>query len=156
MSKIFTYNHNIIVPYPARIVFDVVDDVAAYYRFLPNCSGSGITSRTLTTIPTERVLGYMDLSFLGMRYRLDSDNLHTHSSHINMTLLKGPFKTLVGHWQFTPLGVIGSPDEGCKVSLNMQWQYNNAMLALTIGQRFEGIAKQLLDAFIAETARRIQ
>lgn len=156
MSKNFTYNHQVIVPYSARIVFDVVDDVASYHHFLPNCSGSGVISRTLTTIPSERVLGYMDLSFLGMHYRLDSDNLHTHSTHIDMNLLKGPFKYLTGHWQFTPLGSIGSDNEGCKVSLNMQWQYNSTVLALTIGQKFEGIAKQLLDAFITETARRVR
>jgi ribosome-associated toxin RatA of RatAB toxin-antitoxin module len=153
MSKTFTYNHTLSVPYAAAQVFAVVDDLAQYHRFLPNCAGSGVISRT-TMGAQERVLGYMDLAFLGMRYRLDSDNLHTRASLIDMKLLKGPFKHLIGQWTFIPLGQVGSPDEGCKVSLNMQWQYNNALLAMTIGQRFEGIAKQLLDAFIAETARR--
>jgi ribosome-associated toxin RatA of RatAB toxin-antitoxin module len=84
-----------------------------------------------------------------MHYRLDSDNQHTPSTRIDMRLLKGPFKTLTGRWDFSPLG-----DMGCKVSYSMQWQYDSALLAMTVGQRFEGIAKQLLDAFIAETARR--
>jgi ribosome-associated toxin RatA of RatAB toxin-antitoxin module len=148
MPKTFTYAHALLVPYTAQQVYTVVDDVANYHRFIPNCAGSGVLSRTLDA-HTERVIGFMDLSFLGMHYRLDSDNQHTPSTRIDMRLLKGPFKTLTGRWDFSPLG-----DMGCKVSYSMQWQYDSALLAMTVGQRFEGIAKQLLDAFIAETARR--
>ena len=148
MSKTFSYANTLLVPYAAEQVYAVVDDVAHYHQFLPNCAGSGVTSR-IKENGSERVLGFMDLSFLGMSYRLDSDNLHTPSSRIDMRLLKGPFKTLTGQWDIKPLGT-----DGCKVSFAMQWQYDSAILAMTLGQRFEGIAKQLLDAFIAETARR--
>jgi ribosome-associated toxin RatA of RatAB toxin-antitoxin module len=152
MSKTFSYAHTLLVPYAAQQVFAVLDDVAHYHQFLPNCAGSGIISRSneIDSNPAaQRVRGFMDLSFLGMHYRLDSDNLHTPCTRIDMRLLKGPFKSLTGQWDIKPLN-----DTGCKVSFAMQWQYDNAILAMTIGQRFEGIAKQLLDAFIAETARR--
>jgi ribosome-associated toxin RatA of RatAB toxin-antitoxin module len=155
-AKTFTYSNTVLVPYTASQVFAVVDDVGSYHRFLPNCAGSGVTARTAAYSAersAERVLGYMDLAFLGMRYRLDSDNIHTAPSRIDMRLLKGPFKTLTGQWSFTPLGDAGTVS-GCKVSYAMQWQYDSAVLAMTLGQRFESIAKQLLDAFIAETARR--
>jgi ribosome-associated toxin RatA of RatAB toxin-antitoxin module len=160
LAKTFTYSNTVLVPYTAAQVFAVVDDVGNYHRFLPNCTGSGVTTRTRVVggesaaePSSERVLGYMDLAFLGMRYRLDSDNIHTAPSRIDMRLLKGPFKTLTGQWTFTPLGDAGTVS-GCKVSYAMQWQYDSALLAMTLGQRFESIAKQLLDAFIAETARR--
>jgi ribosome-associated toxin RatA of RatAB toxin-antitoxin module len=149
MSKTFTYHHTVLVPYSAAQVYAVVDDVASYAAFLPNCASSGILSRTSIGNGTEHIQGYMDLAFLGLRHRLDSDNRHISPSQIDMQLLKGPFKQLTGRWQFMALG-----DAGCKVSLSMQWQYNNALLAMTLGQRFEGIAKQLLDAFILETVRR--
>jgi ribosome-associated toxin RatA of RatAB toxin-antitoxin module len=148
MPKTFSYANTLLVPYAAEQVYAVVDDVAHYHQFLPNCAGSGVTSR-IKENASERVLGFMDLSFLGMHYRLDSDNLHTPNTRIDMRLLKGPFKTLTGQWDIKPLG-----ESGCKVSFAMQWQYDSAILAMTLGQRFEGIAKQLLDAFIAETARR--
>jgi ribosome-associated toxin RatA of RatAB toxin-antitoxin module len=152
LAKTFTYSNTVLVPYTAAQVFAVVDDVGSYHRFLPNCAGSGVTART-TVDSYERVLGYMDLAFLGMRYRLDSDNIHAAPCRIDMRLLKGPFKSLTGQWTFTPLGD-ASTVSGCKVSYAMQWQYDSALLAMTLGQRFESIAKQLLDAFIAETARR--
>jgi ribosome-associated toxin RatA of RatAB toxin-antitoxin module len=152
LAKTFTYSNTVLVPYTAAQVFAVVDDVGSYHRFLPNCAGSGVTDRAALD-SGERVLGYMDLAFLGMRYRLDSDNIHVAPSRIDMHLLKGPFKTLTGQWTFTPLGDAGTVS-GCKVSYAMQWQYDSALLAMTLGQRFESIAKQLLDAFIAETARR--
>jgi ribosome-associated toxin RatA of RatAB toxin-antitoxin module len=156
LAKTFTYSNTVLVPYTAAQVFAVVDDVGSYHRFLPNCAGSGVTARIAVDSAertTERVLGFMDLAFLGMRYRLDSDNIHTAPSRIDMRLLKGPFKTLTGQWTFTPLGDAATVS-GCKVSYAMQWQYDSALLAMTLGQRFESIAKQLLDAFIAETARR--
>jgi ribosome-associated toxin RatA of RatAB toxin-antitoxin module len=156
MSKTFTYTHTLLVPYAAQQVYAVVDDVANYHQFLPNCAGSGVSSRSAVddsigdaASGSQRVLGYMDLAFLGMRYRLDSDNVHTPHSRIELRLLKGPFKNLAGQWDIKPLG-----DLGCKVSYAMQWEYANPLLAITVGQRFEAIAKQLLDAFIAETARR--
>jgi ribosome-associated toxin RatA of RatAB toxin-antitoxin module len=152
LAKTFTHSNTVLVPYTAAQVFAVVDDVGSYHRFLPNCAGSGVTARTAFD-SGERVLGYMDLAFLGMRYRLDSDNIHVAPTRIDMRLLKGPFKTLTGQWTFTPLGD-ASTVSGCKVTYAMQWQYDSALLAMTLGQRFESIAKQLLDAFIAETARR--
>ena len=86
---------------------------------------------------------------MGMQSRLDTDNVHVFPHRIDMQLLRGPFKEMRGVWLIQPLG-----EAGCKVSLTMQWQYNKPMLEMLVGQRFEGIAQQLLDAFIAETARR--
>ena len=151
LAKTFTYSHSVLVPYRAEQVFAVVDDVDNYHRFLPNCAGSGIVSRVRLE-QSERVLGFMDLGFKGFSYRFESDNLHAAPSRIDMRLLKGPFKFLTGQWVFKPLS--DGTVSGCRVSLDMQWQYDNALLALTLGQRFDGLAKQLLDAFIAETARR--
>lgn len=151
-AKTFTYANTLLVPYSAQQVYDVVDDVGQYHRFLPNCAASGVTTRT-DVDGSQRVTGYMDLSFLGMRYRLDSDNLHTPSHLIELRISNGPFKSLDGRWEIKNLGDAAAP-LGCKVTYTMQWQYASAVLAMTVGQRFESIAKQLLDAFIAETARR--
>jgi ribosome-associated toxin RatA of RatAB toxin-antitoxin module len=151
-AKTFTYTNSLLVPYSAEQVYAVVDDVGNYHRFLPNCAASGVTSRSPeqgAQYGSERVMGYMDLAFLGMPYRLNSDNVHTPSSRIQLQMSNGPFKTLTGQWDIQALGAVG-----CKVSYAMQWQYSSPLLAITIGQRFEGIAKQLLDAFMAETARR--
>lgn len=137
-----------LVPYTAEQVFQVIDDVASYSQFLPNCAASGVNSRT-PGAEGERVLGFMELAFMGMQSRLDTDNVHVFPSRIEMQLLQGPFKEMRGVWLIKPLG-----DLGCKVSLSMQWQYNKPMLDMLIGQRFEAIAQQLLDAFIARTAQR--
>ena len=148
MAKTFTFTRAVLVPYTPEQVFAVVDDVPSYHRFLPNCQASGELSRTHEDIG-QRVLGFMNIGIFGMGYRLESNNLHTAPSQIDMSLSKGPFKFLRGQWHMTPLG-----SDGCKVSLDMQWQYDSPMLAMMLGQRFEGIARQLLDAYVAETARR--
>lgn len=148
LPKTYTFSRDVLVPYSATQVFQVIDDVAAYSQFLPNCAASGVQSRTPEN-GGERVLGFMELGVMGMNSRLDSDNFHLAPSRVEMNLLRGPFKELKGLWLIKSLG-----DAGCKVSLTMQWQYGKPMLEMLIGQRFEGMAQQLLDAFIAETARR--
>ena len=148
MSKTFTFTRSVLAPYSAEMVYSVINDVPNYHRFLPNCQGSGVLSRTAEA-DGERVLGYMDLGLLGLSYRLESNNLHHTPHSIDMNLSKGPFEFLRGHWQITTLSA-----DGCKVALNMTWAYNSIMLATIMGQRFESIASQLLDAFMAETAKR--
>ncbi len=152
ISKPFTYTNTLLVPFTAQQVYDVVDDVGQYHQFLPNCAASGVTQR-VNENGVQRVSSYMDLAFLGMRYRLDSNNLHTPHHLIELHIASGPFKSLDGRWEIKNLGAAAAT-QGCKVTYTMQWQYASSLLALTVGQRFESIAKQLLDAFIAETARR--
>jgi ribosome-associated toxin RatA of RatAB toxin-antitoxin module len=148
LAKTYTFSRDVLVPYAATQVFQVIDDVAAYSQFLPNCASSGVQSR-ISENNGERVLGFMELGLMGVNSRLESNNFHLAPSRVEMNLLRGPFKELKGTWLIKSLG-----DAGCKVSFNMQWQYGKPMLEMLVGQRFEGIAQQLLDAFIAETARR--
>ena len=60
-----------------------------------------------------------------------------------MTLVEGPFKTLTGDWLFEQLG-----NDGCKVGLDLEFQFNSKILDLTLGPLFSNIANTLMDAFI--------
>jgi ribosome-associated toxin RatA of RatAB toxin-antitoxin module len=68
---------------------------------------------------------------------------------IEMRLIEGPFKQLEGFWRFDVLGD-GRHEllqESCKVSLDLEYEFSNALLAMTVGPVFNQIANKLVDAF---------
>jgi ribosome-associated toxin RatA of RatAB toxin-antitoxin module len=61
---------------------------------------------------------------------------------IEIRLVEGPFKRLQGFWRFDPLG-----DSGCKVSLDIEFEFASRMLSLVVGPVFNQIANSLVDSF---------
>ena len=59
-----------------------------------------------------------------------------------MRLVDGPFSRLEGSWRFEPLG-----DAGCKISLNLEYDFSSRMVSMVTGPVFNKIANSLVDAF---------
>jgi len=56
----------------------------------------------------------------------------------------GPFDRLVGDWVFEALD-----ESACKVSLELEFEFANRLVALVVGPVFESIARSLGDSFHA-------
>ena len=59
-----------------------------------------------------------------------------------MRLVEGPFRQLEGFWRFETLG-----EKGCKILLDLEFEFSNRILKLTVGPIFDQIANTLVDAF---------
>jgi ribosome-associated toxin RatA of RatAB toxin-antitoxin module len=59
-----------------------------------------------------------------------------------MQLVDGPFRQLEGSWRFDPLG-----EDGCKISLNLEYDFSSRMVSMVVGPVFNKIANSLVDAF---------
>ena len=57
--------------------------------------------------------------------------------------MNGPFKKLEGYWQFKALS-----EDACKVSLQLEFTFDNVLLEKVVGPVFKQIANTLLDAFV--------
>ena len=66
---------------------------------------------------------------------------------IGLSLIGGPFKHLAGGWTFQQLG-----DSGCKVSLELDFEFNNPVTDTLFGSFFEGSCNSLVDAFTQRAA----
>jgi ribosome-associated toxin RatA of RatAB toxin-antitoxin module len=77
-----------------------------------------------------------------VRSRFTTRNVYLRPREIQMTLVDGPFRRLSGHWHFLEL-----PQESCKVSLHLQYQFAIGPLGRLIAPVFESIAGSLIDAF---------
>ena len=135
---------SVLVAYPARQMFALVDAVEKYPEFLPWCGGTELILRdALLTRATIRI------NYHGIQQSFSTENAKREPHLIQIKLIEGPFRTLEGGWRFTDLG-----GAGCKVELSLHYEFASRTLDRLVGPVFGYIANNLIDAFV-KRARRI-
>ena len=132
-----TISKSALVPYTPAEMYELVRDIPAYPEFLPWCSGARILSSD-----QDEVRASLVLSKGGVHKSFTTLNRHQHNKMIELRLLEGPFRKLEGYWRFDPLG-----DHGCKVSLDMEFEFSSRMLDLVVGPVFHQAANTLVESF---------
>ena len=127
-----------LVPYSAEKMYQLVDDVPSYKEFLPWCGGSAEISRD-----TEEVVASITISKGSINKTFTTKNTSIDCSKINLELVDGPFKELVGHWSFREL-----KEDACKVSLELDYEFSNRLLGIAVGPVFNQIANTMVDSFV--------
>jgi coenzyme Q-binding protein COQ10 len=129
------------VPYPATLMYRVVADVERYPEFLPWVVALRVLTRRENGMTAEMAVGYG-----GLRERYTSDIALDPAIHrIDVTQIKGPFKSLENHWQFTPL----AGEEGCEVTFSILFEFKSRLLHSVAGAKFEKVMLKMADAFEA-------
>jgi ribosome-associated toxin RatA of RatAB toxin-antitoxin module len=128
---------SVLVPYSAERMFRLVETVDDYPQFLPWCPAS-----RARPLPDGSVEASIEIAYRGVRSRFTTRNVSDPPREIRITLVDGPFRRLTGHWHFMEL-----PEQGCKVSLNLEYQFAGGLLGRLIAPVFESIAGSLIDAF---------
>ncbi len=127
-----------LVPYSAQAMFALVDDVAAYPKFLPWCAASEVRRVDGAVMEAGVTIGYR-----GVNQTFITRNLREPGARIEMQLLDGPFKRLHGLWQFQSLG-----EDACKVLLDVDFEFASKVLGAVAGPVFSQIVGSLVDAFV--------
>ena len=124
--------------YSPAEMYDLVNDVDSYAKFLPWCRSSAVLDETETEMraSVEIAKGVLNKTFT-------TRNSLTKNSRIGMELIDGPFRQLHGFWLFEPLKTEGA----CRVNLELEFEFNNAMMSLAAKPIFMQIANSLVDAF---------
>lgn len=131
-----------LVPYKAQEMFVLVDDVMAYPEFLPWCNSAEVLSRSGDYLDATLELQKGTLS-----KKFTTRNKRCEFESIDLELVEGPFKHLSGGWRFKDLG-----DDGCKVSLEMDFEFKSRVVDLMFGAFFEETCNALIDAFSKRAA----
>lgn len=139
-----TVEKSVLVLHTAEQMFELVDRVEDYPRFLPWYGKTEVLERQNNELKARL---YMD--YKGVKQSFATHNHNTPPLEIRMNLLEGPFKTLHGTWKFIPLN-----EEACKVEFKLQYDFANAMLSTLISPVFGYLANQLVEAFVAEADKR--
>lgn len=132
-----------LVPYTAREMFVLVDDVEAYPEFLPWCNDAVVHSRT-----DETVEATLELHKGAMSNHFTTRNTRREFEAIEIALVGGPFRHLGGGWHFGEIS-----QEGCKVTLELDFEFESRLVDMMFGAFFEDTCNSLVDAF---TSRAVQ
>ncbi len=129
---------SVLVPYSPAEMFELVDGVELYPKFLPWCAGSEVHARDDTLTEASIRIGYMQV-----RQEFSTVNSKRYPEEMTLKLKSGPFRNLEGYWRFRPLG-----ESACKIEFMLQYDFSSALLAKVLGPVFGHIANTLVDAFV--------
>lgn len=126
-----------LVPYTTAEMYALVSDIPAYPQFLPWCTRAEVLSHT-----ADEVRATIELSRGGIHKAFTTCNRVQRNKIIEMRLVEGPFRHLEGFWRFD-----GLQDAGCKVALDLDFEFAGKLVSLAFGPVFSQIANSLVDAF---------
>jgi ribosome-associated toxin RatA of RatAB toxin-antitoxin module len=128
----------VLVPHSVQRMFALVDQVDDYPLFLPWCGGATTHERTPDSVVAE-----IQIAYHGIRQSFVTRNDNRAPERIDMHFVRGPFRTLAGHWRFIPLG-----DLGCRIEFSLDYEFANSVLERLVGPIFDTIADGFVDAFV--------
>lgn len=125
------------VPYTPRQMFDLVNDVDSYPRFLPWCRSAAVLDKRddWRRARIEMAKGPLHRSFT-------TRNEFDPGQRIRIRLEDGPFRKLAGDWHFEE-----TPGGGCRVTLDLEFEFAGLLLQRAFGPVFNQIASTLVDSF---------
>lgn len=125
-----------IVPFSAKQMYALVNDVEKYPLFLPWCPRTELveTREDYMKATVHFAKGAFQKSFTTLNKLIPHER-------IEMRLVEGPFKKLEGLWSFEEL------KEKCRVSLHLSFEFNNKLLALALGPIFSQMANSMVSTF---------
>lgn len=126
-----------LVPYSAHDMYELVSDVESYPDFLPWCGGARIIERS-----DDVVTASVTIAYKGVNKSFTTQNHLQPGKMIEMRLLDGPFQKLHGYWLFKELD-----DAASKISLDLEFEFSNKLVAMALGPVFESIANNFVDQF---------
>ena len=132
-----TVSRSALVPYSAGEMYALVDDIERYPQFLPWCKSSKVFSRD-----EDEVRASIELARGGIQRAFTTCNRLQPDKMIEIRLIEGPFHHLDGFWRFDAL-----KEQACKVSLDLDFEFSNRILSMTIGPVFGQIVNSLVDSF---------
>ena len=141
MPDLFLERH---VPHLPQAMFNLVNDLEAYPRFVPNCKamevkpqadGSRLAKMTIS-------FGPITQSYTS-RVTADPQGLT-----VTAVAVDGPFSYLDSKWTFTPEG------EGTRIRFDIDFKFSNPLIAAVAEPAFASKQDEIIDAFADEADRR--
>lgn len=144
MPDLFFERH---VPHVPERMFDLVNDLESYPRFIPNCAAMKVT-------PDRGAAGNVRLAKMTIRFgpvtqsytsRVVADET---AQTITAKAVDGPFSYLDSRWTFAPEGA------GTRVRFDIDFKISNPLLRAAAEPAFAAKQEEIMEAFVDEADRR--
>lgn len=119
-------------------MFELVDRVEDYPKFLPWCGGTELLERT-----DGKTAARIHINYHGLRSHFSTENAKEAPLWMNIALRDGPFRSMDGGWKFIPLG-----DTACKVEFRLHYEFSSKILEKALGPVFHHIANTFVESFV--------
>ena len=119
-------------------MYELINDIERYPEFVPWCTAARVESRK-----EGEVVATLTIKRGPLRAEFTTRNLLEPGKRVLMQFVSGPFSVLEGLWTLTPLG-----DLGCRVELEMRFEFANRVAGTLFAPLFEDTAASLVDAFV--------
>jgi coenzyme Q-binding protein COQ10 len=144
MPDLFFEHH---VPHLPERMFDLVNDLEAYPRFLPNVSAMDVrrdrdTSENVRYARMTIRFGPVTQSYTS---RVVADPV---ARTITAKAVDGPFHYLESKWSFEPEGI------GTRVRFDIDFKISNPLIAAVAEPAFANKQGEIMEAFLNEADRR--
>jgi len=131
-------NRSALVEYSAQQMFDLVNDIEHYPKFMQGC----ISAKVLSQSDTELV-GELRLSKAGISQQFTTKNMLHRPERIDMSLVEGNFTQFTSQWLFDALTT-----NACKLSLSMEFEFKSGLMGFAAEKLFSNSANNLVDAIV--------
>jgi ribosome-associated toxin RatA of RatAB toxin-antitoxin module len=129
---------SVLVGYTASQMYNLVNDVKSYPKFIPYC----LTSSVLYESDVEMSANLKLCMAGGIRKAFTTHNKLSVDRSIEMSLVDGPFRHLRGGWYFESL----SPSQ-CKIDFALKFEFNSRIAQMTLSPLFAQMSLSMLDLF---------
>ena len=126
-----------IVERAAPEMFDLVEDIESYPKFLPWCLDATVHERSAAGTRATLTVGLR-----GLKQSFTTQNENRPGESIDLRLVEGPFRRFAAAWRFTPL----SP-RACRIEFSLEYEFSSRTLAKLLAPLFDHIADTMVDAF---------
>ncbi|MFA6038611.1 MAG: type II toxin-antitoxin system RatA family toxin [Legionellales bacterium] len=131
---------SVLVMHTCTQMFNLVDAVEDYAKFLPWCGGTDLHERNDSLTHAT-----IHIHYHGIKQQFTTQNNKQFPSHMEIKLVDGPFKQLEGHWHFIELS-----KEACKIEFKLSYEFSNSLLEKLIAPVFSHIANTFVDSFVSQ------
>ena len=139
-------NRSALLPYSAREVYKLVNDIEQYPLFMDGCVGAEVLRAEGDIIEAR-----LDLAKAGISHSFTTRNVLQEPESIRMELVDGPFDYFSGSWQFQALS-----ESACKVSLEMDFGFSSKLLGVAAGKLFSVVSNNLVDALCKRAEQTLE
>jgi coenzyme Q-binding protein COQ10 len=141
MPDLFLERH---VPHLPHLMFNLVSDLEAYPRFLPNCKAMDVKPQA-----DGSKLAKMTISFGPITQAYTSKvTADPQAMSITAVATDGPFSYLDSKWTFTQEG------QGTRIRFDIDFKISNPLIAAVAEPAFASKQGEIIDAFADEADRR--
>jgi ribosome-associated toxin RatA of RatAB toxin-antitoxin module len=129
---------SVLIEHSATQMFELVDRVEDYPKFLPWCAGTELLERT-----DSKTAARLHINYHGLKAHFATENAKEIPRQMDIRLREGPFRRLEGVWRFTALG-----ENACKVEFRLHYEFSSRILEKVLGPVFHHIANTFVESFV--------